>query len=68
MSADNDDAAAVADGPVLDGIPGGLTEWERARVLQSRAAKSGFDWPDPSAVVTKLYEEIDEVMAEFRAL
>ena len=61
------DAAAVGESG-LDGIDDDLTVWERARVLQSRAAERGFDWPDPAAVVTKLNEEVDEVLAEFEAL
>nr|WP_281421655.1 MazG nucleotide pyrophosphohydrolase domain-containing protein [Lysobacter antarcticus] len=52
----------------MDGIDDDLSVWERARVLQSRAAERGFDWPDPAAVVTKLNEEVDEVLAEFEAL
>ncbi|WP_052497474.1 MazG nucleotide pyrophosphohydrolase domain-containing protein [Lysobacter sp. A03] len=56
------------DASALDGIATDLTAWERARMLQSRAAQRGFDWPDARAVVTKLYEEINEVLAEFDAL
>lgn len=56
------------DASALDGIATDLSAWERARMLQSRAAQRGFDWPDARAVVRKLYEEIDEVLAEFDAL
>ena len=33
--------------------------------LQSRAARTGFDWPGPGPVIAKLHEEIEEVRAEF---
>ena len=36
--------------------------------LQQKAAKVGFDWPDPAPVLDKLHEEIDEVRAEFDAV
>lgn len=62
------EAAGDPDRSVLAGIARGQPEWQRARKLQSRAAKSGFDWPDPGAVVAKLHEEIGEVMDEFDAL
>lgn len=56
------------DASALAGIASGLPEWQRARTLQSRAAKAGFDWPDPESVIAKLQEEIGEVMAEFDAV
>lgn len=62
------EAAGDTDRSALAGIARGLPEWQRARKLQSRAAKSGFDWPDPGSVVAKLHEEIGEVMEEFDAL
>ncbi len=62
------EAAGDTDRSALAGIARGLPEWQRARKLQSRAAKSGFDWPDPESVVAKLHEEIGEVMEEFEAL
>ena len=42
--------------------------WLRATKLQSRAARTGFDWPDAVPVLDKLREEIDEVRAEFDAV
>ena len=62
------DAAGDNDRSALAGITRGLPEWHRARKLQSRAAKAGFDWPDPGSVVAKLHEEIGEVMDEFDAV
>jgi ATP diphosphatase len=56
------------DRSALAGIARGLPEWQRAVKLQKRAARVGFDWPDPTPVIAKLHEEIDEVRAEFAAL
>ena len=42
---------------------GGLT---RAVKLQSKAAKVGFDWNDPFAVLAKIREETDEIEAALR--
>ncbi len=50
---------------VLDDVPRGLPEWQRAWKLQKRAANLGFDWPSPVPVIAKLHEEIDEVRTEF---
>ena len=58
-------AAGDVDDSALAGIARGLPEWQRATKLQSRAAKTGFDWPGPEPVIAKLHEEIDEVRAEF---
>lgn len=60
--------AGDADTSALAGISRGLPEWQRAIKLQKRAARVGFDWPDPAPVFDKLHEEIDEVRAEFAAL
>src|SRR5690606_31998372 len=46
-------------------IARGLPEWQRAVKLQSRAARTGFDWPGPGPVLEKLQEEAAEVAAEF---
>lgn len=62
------EAAGDADTSALAGISRGLPEWQRALKLQKRAARVGFDWPDPAPVFDKLHEEIDEVRAEFDAL
>lgn len=61
---------ANGDGDVsaLAGIARGMPEWQRAVKLQHRAAKVGFDWPDPAPVIEKLHEEIEEVRAEFAAV
>ena len=54
-----------ADESALAGVARGLPEWQRALKLQSRAARVGFDWPDPTPVLAKLHEEIEEVRVEF---
>jgi ATP diphosphatase len=53
------------DDSALAGISAGLPEWLKASKLQARAARTGFDWPDPAPVLDKLAEELDEVRAEF---
>ena len=55
------------DASVLAGVARGMPEWQRALKLQKRAATVGFDWPDPSPVIAKLHEEIEEVRIEFAA-
>ena len=51
----------------LDGIATTLPPMIRARKLQKRAARVGFDWDEPRAVLAKLREEIDEIEAELNA-
>ena len=62
------DAAGHDDRSALAGIARGLPEWQRALKLQQRAARIGFDWPDPVPVIAKLHEEIEEVRTEFAAV
>ena len=47
----------------MDGIAGALPALVRAEKLQGRAAREGFDWPDPSGPRAKLIEEADELAA-----
>lgn len=61
-------ARGEQDRSALAGIARGLPEWQRAVKLQHKAAKVGFDWPDPAPVLEKLHEEIEEVRAEFAAV
>lgn len=52
---------------LLDEIPAGLPALMRADKLTRRAAKVGFDWPDPEQVLAKVgeeFEEVGEAMAE----
>lgn len=53
-------AAAGATG-VLDGIALSLPALLRAEKLQKRAARVGFDWPDPDGPADKVREELDEL-------
>lgn len=46
---------------VLDDVPRALPALERARKLQKRAARNGFDWTDTAPVMAKLREEINEL-------
>lgn len=48
---------------LLDGVPAAMPAPLEALKLQQRAAKVGFDWDDPKAVVAKLREELDEFEA-----
>lgn len=50
-----------SDDSALSGVAKALPALMRAEKLQKRAARTGFDWPDPSGAIDKLYEEIGEV-------
>lgn len=56
--------ATRADSGTLAGVPTSLPALTRALKLTARAARVGFDWPDPPAVLGKLEEEVAEVRAE----
>jgi len=45
----------------LDGIPVNLPALARSQKIQTRAAGTGFDWPDISGVYAKLAEEVQEL-------
>jgi ATP diphosphatase len=45
----------------LDGVALALPALLRAQKLQKRAARTGFDWPDPSGSEAKIAEEIAEL-------
>jgi ATP diphosphatase len=47
----------------LDGVATGLPALLRAEKLQKRAARTGFDWPDPAGARAKIDEELAEVEA-----
>jgi nucleoside triphosphate diphosphatase len=48
----------------LDAIPRSMPALSEAAKLGSKAAKSGFDWPDVSGLIDKLREETAELEAE----
>jgi ATP diphosphatase len=54
---------AMGDAGALGGVALGLPALLRAEKLQKRAARTGFDWPDPSGARAKIYEELAEVEA-----
>lgn len=45
----------------MDGVARALPALMRAEKLQKRAAREGFDWPDPQGPEDKLAEEIQEL-------
>jgi ATP diphosphatase len=47
---------------LLDGVPRGLAELQRAVKLQKRAARAGFDWGSPEPVLEKFTEEALEML------
>lgn len=58
-------AAGQGDKPpsALDGVPVGMPALMRAKELQKKAAKVGFDWLTPQEVLPKVLEELNEVEA-----
>jgi ATP diphosphatase len=52
------------DTSALAGVALALPALERAAKLQRRAARVGFDWPDPSGARAKIDEELAELDAE----
>lgn len=54
---------AKAAGGALDGVAIGLPALLRAEKLQKRAARVGFDWPDPSGPRAKIDEELAEIQS-----
>lgn len=46
---------------LLDGIPRGMAELQRALKVQKRAASAGFDWESAEPVMAKLHEETVEM-------
>jgi ATP diphosphatase len=60
-------AREVADPSVLAGLPLALPALTRAEKLQRRAARIGFDWPEPAPILSKIEEELDEVRASLAA-
>jgi ATP diphosphatase len=66
-AADRPGEEAWASEGALAGVPATLPALTRALKLQAKAAKVGFDWNDPLAVLKKIREEADEIEAEIGA-
>ncbi|MDP3908051.1 nucleoside triphosphate pyrophosphohydrolase [Novosphingobium sp.] len=56
-----DERAAKGATSALDGVALALPALMRAEKLQKRAARQGFDWPDPAGPAAKVLEELDEL-------
>ena len=52
---------AKAASGTLDGVALGLPALMRAEKLQNRAARVGFDWPDPQGARAKIDEALQEI-------
>lgn len=46
---------------VLQDVPRSLPALTRAYKVQKRAAQVGFDWPDSSGSLAKIFEELEEI-------
>ncbi len=59
----NEEKAARGQAPagVLDGVSRSAPALVEAAALSVKAARTGFDWPEASAVVAKLHEELGEI-------
>ena len=58
---DREREAGGGHGSLLDGVPRGMAELQRAVKLQKRAARVGFDWGSPEPVLDKVDEELREM-------
>jgi MazG family protein len=50
-----------ANGSLLDEVPRGMAELQRAVKIQKKASKVGFDWAAPEPVLDKFEEEMGEM-------
>jgi len=51
----------------LDGVPKALPALLRAKKLQKKAAKTGFEWTSPDEILDKLDEELAEMRAAVKS-
>ena len=49
---------------LMDDVPNNLPSLIRAKKLQKRAARIGFDWKDANKVINKIEEELEELKIE----
>src|SRR5690242_17450700 len=66
-AAERAEKAAHGQASLLDDVPVGLPGLTRAVKLSKRAATVGFVWPTVQDVVTKLHEEVGELIEEVEA-
>ncbi|MBT73559.1 MAG: nucleoside triphosphate pyrophosphohydrolase [Gammaproteobacteria bacterium] len=66
QSHSGDSESSEASNSILDDVPRALPALERARKLQKRAARVGFDWPEIEPVIAKLKEEVAELESGLR--
>jgi len=52
---------------LMDDVPRNLPSLTRAKKLQKRAARVGFDWPSSKDVMAKIDEELQELKIELEA-
>jgi MazG family protein len=52
---------------LLDDVPRGMAELQRAIKLQKRASHVGFDWGSPDPVLEKFDEEVEEMREAMRS-
>jgi XTP/dITP diphosphohydrolase len=52
---------------VLEGVPNSLPSLVKAMRVQDKASASGFDWEEPSQVIDKVEEELQELRDEISA-
>lgn len=55
--------SGASDDSALAGVAAGLPALLRATKLQKRASRVGFDWPDADGPLSKIREEVEEVIA-----
>jgi len=65
-AASSEQEPGQTDNSLLSGVPRSLPALTRAYKLQDRAARVGFDWPEPGPVVKKVFEEARELRQAWR--
>lgn len=63
---EKEDAGKAARASLLDGLPRALPALVKAQRLGDKAARVGFDWPGPEAVLGKVEEELAELRDALR--
>ena len=62
----NDGSLPNNEGSILAGISSRMPSMLEASKLSSRAAQSGFDWPNVEGLFDKLHEEVDELKEQLK--